>query len=374
MSFLRKQESRDPRFRGDDIGKPACTYKTMGFEKLLDRKKLIVVCGLGGVGKTTLSAALALKAAQAGRKSLVITVDPARRLAATLGIKNTAPEPKKVWEGKGELYAALLDAKETFDRLITDHAPENLKEAILANPLYQKLSMMLAGTQEYMAMEKLFSLANENRFDIIIVDTPPARHAIDFLEAPIKMSNMLNDSILKVLIAPSLKIGGLGGRMMAALGQMTGGGILGDIGELLSLSIGLLDGFTRRSQDIQALLKGKKSAFVLAASANTATASDALHFRQQLGSLGYSLEGLLINRMPLPAAKLDKEVLKWAAQQPDKIWNFAVRLAEEQRILENRIQKKLKPLVKQTPHSSFIPETPEGISNFEDLKKLTRFI
>ncbi|MDP2600442.1 MAG: ArsA-related P-loop ATPase [Deltaproteobacteria bacterium] len=346
----------------------------MGFEKLLDQKKLIVVCGLGGVGKTTLSAALALKAAQGGRKSLVITVDPAKRLAAILGIKNTTPEPKQVWKGAGELHASLLDAKETFDKLVADHAPPHLKEAILANPLYQQLSMMLAGTQEYMAMEKLFSLANENRFDLIVVDTPPARHAIDFLEAPIKMSNMLGDSVLKLLIAPSLKIGGLGGRMMAALGHISGSGILEDLAQLLNLSIGLLDGFTRRSQAIQTLLKGKESAFVLATAANTATVSDPLHFRQQLASLGYSLEGLLINRMPTAAVEIKKEDLAWAKKQKDPIWHLAARLAEEQRALHNRVQKKLKPLIKRAPYSSVISEMAEGISNFEDLKKLTRFL
>lgn len=219
-------------------------------------------------------------------------------------------------------------------------------------------------------MEKLFRFSQEQKWDLVVVDTPPARHAIDFLEAPIKMSNMLEDSVLKFLIAPSLKIGGIGGKMLGALGHLTGDGVLADIAQLMHLSISLLDGFTQRASAIQDLLKAKESSFVLATSMHAATVSDPLHFRRQLASIGYTLEGLLINRMPPFVETLDSKTIAWGKNQKENIWRQAATIAEEKRALYQHVRKKLKPLIEQIPHVGWITEKSEGIATFEDLKKL----
>ncbi|OGQ04544.1 MAG: hypothetical protein A2W61_00590 [Deltaproteobacteria bacterium RIFCSPLOWO2_01_44_7] len=348
----------------------------MGFAKLLQKKRLIVVCGLGGVGKTTLSAALAYKAALNGQKSLVITVDPAKRLAEALKLPIPCPEPKLVWKGKGEFYACLLDAKHTFDHLIEHYAPKNLRKTILDNPLYQQLSMMLAGTQEYMAMEKLYNLKAQEKFDLIVVDTPPARHAIDFLKAPMKLSNMLNDSIIKLMITPSLKIGAFGSRILETVSHLAGAGILEDIAHLMNISIRLLDGFTQRAHTVHTTLTGKECAFILTCSVTSATVSDAVCFRQELERLGFWLEGVLINRIPF--VQIDpKEVtkaLQWANHQREPIWQRGAQLLKEQQSLSEKVHKKLQPLLNEMPHFSFVPETPAGVKCFEDLEEIVSFL
>lgn len=347
----------------------------MDFKKLLEKKRLIIVCGLGGVGKTTLSAALALKAARNGKKSLVITVDPAKRLSTALSLKGPCPNPKKIWGEKngGELFACLLDAKDTFDKLIDQHASPDLRDSILNNKLYQQLSMMLAGTQEYMAMEKLYSLSTKKKFDLIVVDTPPARHAIDFLRAPIKMTNMLNDSLLKLIISPSLKMGKLGSKMLGVLGRITGGSIFEDISGLMQVSLQLLDGFTTRAESIQKHLSSPDTAFVLVTAATSAMMSDALTFREELSKLGFFLDGILTNRMP-PSFGNKREIEKaidWSQKQDDILWQKAGLLLKKQYLRKQHLQKKFKPLTNSIPHSCQIPELSQGVSNFEDLHKLS---
>lgn len=347
----------------------------MGLEKLLNKKKLIVVCGLGGVGKTTLAAALGLKAARLGKKVVVITVDPAKRLADTLGLKIPCPEPKLVWKGKkeGSLYACLLDAKHTFDHLIKVHASKNLQGAILNNTLYQQLSLMLAGTQEYMAMEKLYDLSSQDQFDLVIVDTPPARHAIDFLKAPMRLMKLLKESVLRWLIAPSLKLGFLGSKVLGALSQLTGSGIMEDIAQLMQISLGLLDGFTERAEVIQNRLMGKECAFVLVVSAMQATMSDALSFRQEMDRLGFLLEGVLVNRVPyfFDREKEVKKYLESVQKQKEPFWQSLAKWLEGQQRLNSQLQLKMDTLLSEMPHASFIPDVFDDIADLEDLGKIS---
>lgn len=344
---------------------------------LLGKKRLILVCGLGGVGKTTLAAALGLKGARAGKRCLVITVDPARRLAQALGLQIPCPEPKKVWEapeGGGSLYACLLDAKHTFDQLIRRFASKEARETIFQNPLYQQLSLMLAGTQEYMAMEKLYALSREKKFDLLIVDTPPSRQSIDFLKAPVKLMNLLHDSILRVMVTPSLKIGELGSKMLSFLGRITGGEILEDIARLMQMTFELLGGFSQRAGEIQQHLTGPETAFILATAATTPTLNDGIHFREEMGKLGFFVEGVLVNRMP-PSYGSGEEIqqaLRWGRKQEDPLWRRGTHLLGNHLRLKKNLEKKLRPLVANVPHYAFVPEMQDGVEDFGDLEELSR--
>lgn len=343
----------------------------MDFKKLFREKKLIILCGVGGVGKTTLSAALALRAAESGLKSLVITIDPAKRLAQALNLSGPSPEPvlvRKAKSQKGELHACLLDAKHTFDRMVETHAPDAAREAILSNPLYQQISMMLAGTQEYMAMEKLYSLSSQNRFDCILVDTPPARHAIDFLTAPTRMTHLLNDSLLKWMISPSLFMGRMGSRVLETFSRLTGADLLKDISRLVALSLALVEGFTQRADAIRKDLAGPQTAFFLVSSAGAEWVGEGKQFQADLESLGLVLEGLLLNRMspPFGSAKEVAEAAAWSRKPENGRWQKWGEILRRHAEREKEIRK--------TPRALFIPEQIGGIRDFEDIQTLAENI
>lgn len=351
----------------------------MALEKLIAKKRLMIVCGAGGVGKTTLSAALAWKGAMAGKKALVITVDPAKRLAGLLRLRSPCPDPKPVWrdaKSSGVLFACLLEAKQTFDALISKHAPASARAAILDHPLYAQVSSMLAGTQEYMAMEKLFSLSEGNQFDLIVVDTPPARQAIDFLLAPIRLINLLNDSLLRWLVAPTVKMGTLGSKILSALSNLSGKEILEDIAQLMQISFAMLDGFTQRSGAIQARLAGKACAFVLATDCQRAATLNTQRLREAFAQLGYELEGILVNRFPPDFGK-PKDIAAaadWVRQQKDPIWERAVQGLIENQQLGQALRRKLKTLEASVPHWGLVPEQPKGVVSLADLQTLAAFI
>lgn len=348
----------------------------MDIKKFLNKKKLIIVCGVGGVGKTTLSAALALKAASLGKKSLVITVDPAKRLASILNLKSPCPEPKKIWPSPngGALFACLLEAKDTFDALIKKLASPDLQELLFNNKLYQQLSMMLAGMQEYMAMEKLFSLTHGKKFDIIIVDTPPARHAIDFLLAPVKIRRFLEQSWLKWMVQPSLRMGKIGTKIFGGLGHMAGGTILMDIAHLLQISLELLEGFAGRANEMHDLLRGQKCALVLTALAPSISIQETLDFQKALHKLGFPLEGLLLNRMPLKIAteKKMQEAIVFGKKQTDRIWHQAAELLKKRLCAEQKIQKNIAHFSKNVDWVATLPQMEDGVIHFSDLLKLSQ--
>lgn len=344
----------------------------MGLEKLIQKKGLLIVCGAGGVGKTTLASALALKGAEGGKKSVVITVDPAKRLASILGLKPPCPDPKLVWKGKGELSACLLEAKETFDGLIQRYARPDIKETILNNPLYIQTSLMLAGTQEYMAMEKLYHLSAEEKFDLIVVDTPPSKNAIDFLKAPLRLIHMINDSLLRFLIAPTLKMGNLGSKALSALSHLSGKEILEDIAKLMHFSLELLGGFTKRSDAIQTLLQSKRCAFVLVCDRFRTLRKEGQTFRADLLRLGFELEGILVNRMPPSFGNPDaiQESIEWAKKQKEPLWQEASRLLKQNLALHSHLKEGLKTLIESVPYYGLVPEIPEGVADLPSLHKI----
>lgn len=283
--------------------------------ELLWSKRILICCGSGGVGKTTTAAAISLHAALEGLKTIVLTIDPAKRLATSLGIADIDYRQRKIPESewskiglnpKAPLFAMMLDTKRTFDNLIKKHSsnPETAK-AILDNKLYQHLSNMMAGSQEYMAMEKLFEVAQEDDYDLIVLDTPPSRHALDFLEAPEKMRNMIGDSILRIFLKPTIFASRAGfkllgksmQRIMASFDKVTGFEFLQDLSEMLVTTSGLLGGFQERAERVEKLLHDPKTSFLLVASPQPIPLQEVEYFYRKIDRSGFPFGGFIFNRV-----------------------------------------------------------------------------
>jgi anion-transporting ArsA/GET3 family ATPase len=274
------------------------------------RNAHIIVCtGSGGVGKTTTAATLALGAARQGRRTIVLTIDPARRLAQSLGLHSLDNTPRPVKDVEG-LDAMMLDMKRTFDEVIDRHADNSAKaRTIKSNRFYQQLSNSLAGTQEYMAMEKLYDLHQQGAYDCIVIDTPPTRNALDFLDAPRRLTDFLEGRFLKMFLAPGLKAGKVVGRavgfgtgvFMKAASRITGAGVLDDLADFFQSFEGMYAGFKDRAQAVYKLLGGPGSAFVVVASPEPPALREARYFLQRLEQDGMPTAGLVVNRVTPPA-------------------------------------------------------------------------
>ncbi|SFK90029.1 ArsA family ATPase [Geodermatophilus ruber] len=282
-------------------------------ELIADRQtRIVVCCGAGGVGKTTTSAALALAAAEAGRTVVVLTIDPARRLAQSLGLAELDNEPRRidVPGAKGELHAMMLDMKRTFDDVVCAHAPPERAEQILANPFYQALSSSFAGTQEYMAMEKLGQLRASEQWDLIVVDTPPSRSALDFLDAPNRMSRFLDGTMIRLLTAPARAGGRAGMRLVGAgflvfsriISKILGGQLLRDISSFVSALDTMFGGFRERATATYELLRRPGTWFVVVATPESDALREASYFVDRLSTEGMPLAGLVLNRTHPPAS------------------------------------------------------------------------
>jgi anion-transporting ArsA/GET3 family ATPase len=269
--------------------------------------RIIVCCGAGGVGKTTTSAALALVAAEAGRTVVVLTIDPARRLAQSLGLVELDNEPRRVDVpgAEGELHAMMLDMKRTFDDIVAAHSTPERAQAILENPFYQSLSSSFAGTQEYMAMEKLGQLRAGDRWDLIIVDTPPSRSALDFLDAPNRMSRFLDGTMIRLLTAPSragFKFASAGFVLFSRIvSKILGGQLLRDISAFVAALDTMFGGFRERATATYELLRRPGTWFVVVATPEPDALREASYFVDRLSAEGMPLAGLVLNRTHPPA-------------------------------------------------------------------------
>jgi anion-transporting ArsA/GET3 family ATPase len=272
-----------------------------------EQTRILVCCGAGGVGKTTTSAALALAAAEAGRTVVVLTIDPARRLAQSLGLVELDNEPRRVDVpgAPGELHAMMLDMKRTFDDIVVAHSTPERAEAILANPFYQSLSSSFSGTQEYMAMEKLGQLRASEQWDLIIVDTPPSRSALDFLDAPNRMSRFLDGPMIRLLTAPSragLKFVSAGFLVFSRIiSKVLGGQLLRDISSFVTALDTMFGGFRERATATYELLRRPGTWFVVVATPEPDALREASYFVDRLSSEGMPLAGLVLNRTHPPA-------------------------------------------------------------------------
>ena len=312
----------------------------LNIDKLIDdrRTRIIVCCGSGGVGKTTIAAAIGLRAAERGRHVVVLTVDPARRLAQSMGLTALDNTPRLVPgvgtvssdgrspdqkdgqspdlqepDSPGSMHAMMLDMKRTFDEIVEQHSDPDRAAQILANPFYQSLSSSFAGTQEYMAMEKLGQLRRADEWDLIVVDTPPSRSALDFLDAPQRLGRFLDGRLLRLLVAPArfggrtgLKVLNAGfGVVTGVITKIIGSQVLRDVQTFVSAMDTMFGGFRERADYTYRLLRMPGTAFLVIAAPENDALREASYFVERLERDGMPLAGLVLNRMHRsPAARL----------------------------------------------------------------------
>ncbi len=317
-------------------------------EQVLDGRSVCVCAGSGGVGKTTTAAAVALGMAARGLKVCVLTIDPAKRLADSLGLEELGNEATRVdpalletngVDCRGELWAMMLDAKQTFDQLVARHAEdEEARERVLGNPIYQQISSALAGSQEYMAMEKLFELHSEGRFDLLVLDTPPSRNALDFLDAPERLTQFIEGRSLQLFIKPTglaARVAGRGaGVVLAILKRILGFDLLADLSEFFTAFSGMIDGFQDRAHRVNALLRDEETTFLIVCGPQAGPIEESVFFHSKLVEAGMNFGAAVVNRVRYRL--LDAAVEADAAEReiggvlddPDLSRRLAVNLAE----------------------------------------------
>ena len=283
----------------------------MSVSDLLAGKRVCVCGGSGGVGKTTTSAAIALGMAAEGAKVAVVTIDPAKRLANALGLQELENEPRRVEPErlagatsgfKGELWAMMLDPKRTFDELIERVAadPERAEE-IKRNRIYRELSTAVSGSQEFTAVAKLYELERDGEFDLLVLDTPPSRNALDFLDAPTRLTSFLEGRAMKAFIRPTglgMRVLGRGAApLLGALRRVTGVDLIGDLTTFFGLLGDMTDDFSERARGVERMLKASTTAFVLVTSAQQAAIDEAIWFRRTLIEGGLPFAGVIVNRV-----------------------------------------------------------------------------
>ena len=278
---------------------------------VLEDRGICICAGSGGVGKTTTSAAIALGMVDRGLKVCVLTIDPAKRLADSLGLEELGNEASKVdpkllaangVNGDGELWAMMLDAKETFDNLVARHAEDaEARDRVLGNPIYQQISGALAGSQEYMAMEKLFELHSEGRFDLLVLDTPPSRNALDFLDAPTRMTTFIEGRSLQLFIKPTgfaARVATRGtGVVLSILKRIIGFDLLADLSEFFTAFSGMIDGFQDRAHRVNTLLRDDETAFVIVCGPQAEPIEEAVFFHSKLLEADMNFAGAVVNRV-----------------------------------------------------------------------------
>jgi anion-transporting ArsA/GET3 family ATPase len=314
-----------------ELGRPA------ELQRLIATRRVLVLLGAGGVGKTTSAIALALAAAQAGRRVALLSIDPARRLAAALGIElsGTLKRLALPADVTGSVHAAMLDQKAVFDAMVRKHAPSaDVAAKILAHPVYLAVSSSLSGPLEYMALAKLRELAEDPAYDLVVLDTPPDTHALDFLARPDVLANFADNRVMSWLVKPFAlagrfglaKVLGASERLMGGVAKITGMSTLHSLAEFLMLVQEVIDGFHRASEQVLAVLRGKDTAFVLVTIPTRAAARAAANVAREVVVLGYGVELLLVNRCL--AAPVAEEALTAAKRLGDALPSGVALLAK----------------------------------------------
>ncbi|GLZ33010.1 anion transporter [Lentzea sp. NBRC 105346] len=351
--------------------------------------RVLVCCGSGGVGKTTTAAALALRAAERGRRTVVLTIDPARRLAQSLGLRELDNQPREVkvegFEPKGELFAMMLDMRRTFDDMVLTHAGRDRADQILSNPFYQTISSSFSGTQEYMAMEKLGQLVAQGEWDLIIVDTPPSRSALDFLDAPQRLSTVLDGRFIRMLSAPArasgrglLKLVGTGFNLFTkAVATVVGGQLLHDASTFVQAFDSMFGGFRERAQRTYELLRSPGTGFLVVAAAEPDALREASYFVERLSAEGMPLCGLVANRthpvlaaLPAPKALAAADDLERAGDAP--LAAAVLRLHADRAAVADREKRLLARFTRAHPGVALVgvPALPADVHDIDGLREI----
>jgi len=344
--------------------------------KVIDAKEVCVVAGAGGVGKTTIAAAIALGAAARGRKVAVLTIDPARRLANALGLDAIGDAPHRVEgvDGDGELWAMMLDSKRTFDALVEQYAPDPAtRDRVLSNRIYKELSSAVAGSQEYMAMEKLYELHQEAAYDLLVLDTPPSRNALDFLDAPERLHRFIDSRSLRFFLHPTrtgLRLMSRGsGLLFGVLKRVTGVDLLQDLSDFFSSFGDMSEGFRKRAERVLELLGSDATTFVLVTSPRRDAIDEAVFFHRRLRERSMPFGGGVVNRFhavdgdapPLPGG-LGRELSAKIAANWEDYRALAARDAANVQVLTAELGSD--PLV-------VIPEFDSDVHDLDGLRALT---
>jgi anion-transporting ArsA/GET3 family ATPase len=287
-------------------------------DEILEGRSICICAGSGGVGKTTTAAAIATGMAARGLRVCVLTIDPAKRLADSLGLVELGNEAERVdpalferhgIEMRGELWAMMLDAKATFDELVARQAPdEESRDRVLGNRIYQQISNALAGSQEYMAMEKLFELHTEGRFDLLVLDTPPTRNALDFLDAPRRLTQFIEGRSLRVFMKPTGLAARFAGRgatvALGVLKRIVGFDLLADLAEFFNAFSGMVDGFQARAKRVNSLLADPHTCFLVICGPQGEPIDEAVYFHRKLVEAKLPFGGVVVNKVHYPAERL----------------------------------------------------------------------
>jgi anion-transporting ArsA/GET3 family ATPase len=361
--------------------------------ELLAENRVCICGGSGGVGKTTISAAIAMGMAAEGHKVAVVTIDPAKRLANSLGLEELGNEPRLVEpavfeaagvEMKGELWAMMLDAKRTFDEVIERLAPdERTRDEILANRIYQELSNAVAGSQEYTAMSKLYDLDRDHDFDLLVLDTPPSRNALDFLDAPDRLTQFLEGRALQVFLRPTglaTRIVGRGtGVVFSVLKRVTGVDLLQDLSVFFRSLGGLIDGFKERAKQVNALLADSETVFLLITSPEREPIDEAIFFWRKLKAARMPFGGVIVNRVHHDEAP-DADADEVAAALEDELGpKLAAKVAENFRdyqVLARRDRANIERLADKLDDRRLVllPYLDEDVHDAGGLARINRFL
>jgi anion-transporting ArsA/GET3 family ATPase len=366
----------------------------LDIDALLDDRttEIIVCCGSGGVGKTTTSAALALRAAERGRKVVVLTIDPARRLAQSMGIEKLDNTPRPVPDvdpaAGGSLDAMMLDMKRTFDEVVESQASPEKAQQILNNPFYVAVSSSFAGTQEYMAMEKLGQLDKDarasGRWDLIVVDTPPSRSALDFLDAPERLSSFLDGRFMRLLLAPArgparLMSAGFG-MVTKAVTTIVGGQVLSDMQAFVAAFDTLFGGFRQRAQRTFELLQAEGTSFVVVAAPEPDALREAAYFVERLSAERMPLAGLVVNRasvqpdvdLSAATAMSGYEKLRDSTDDASRMAAGLLRLHADRRLIVERETRLRARFARAHPdvRTVVLPALPTDVHDLDGLRKV----